>query len=39
MIELKRKINALSRQLGQEPPYPLNFLDNDMNRPSEGRES
>jgi PAS domain S-box-containing protein len=39
MIELKRQINALSRQLGQEPPYPLNFLDNDMDRPSEGRES
>ncbi|WP_260293130.1 PAS domain-containing protein [Sedimenticola hydrogenitrophicus] len=39
MIELKRQINTLSRQLGQEPPYPLNFLDNGMDRQSEGRES
>ncbi|MFA7322061.1 MAG: PAS domain S-box protein [Dokdonella sp.] len=27
MIELKQRINALSRQLGQEPPYPLAFID------------
>lgn len=27
MIELKRQVNELSRQLGREPPYPLAFLD------------
>lgn len=27
MIALKRQVNALSRQLGQEPPYPLAFLE------------
>jgi len=26
MIELKQRINALSRELGREPPYPLDFL-------------
>lgn len=26
MIALKQQVNALSRQLGQEPPYPLAFL-------------
>jgi len=27
MIALKQQVNELSRQLGQEPPYPLAFLD------------
>lgn len=27
MIELKQRINALSRELGREPPYPLAFID------------
>jgi PAS domain S-box-containing protein len=27
MIKLKQQINALSQQLGQDPPYPLAFLD------------
>jgi PAS domain S-box-containing protein len=27
MISLKQQINALFRQLGREPPYPLSFLD------------
>ena len=27
MIALKQQVNALSRQLGQAPPYPLSFLD------------
>jgi hypothetical protein len=27
MIELKRQVNALSVQLGREPPFPLAFLD------------
>ncbi len=29
MIALKRQVNELSRQLGQEPPYALAFLDAD----------
>lgn len=29
VIELKRRVNALSRELGLEPPYPLAFLDPD----------
>jgi PAS domain S-box-containing protein len=29
MIELKRRVNALSRELGREPPYPLGFLEAD----------
>jgi two-component system sensor histidine kinase/response regulator len=29
MIELKQKVNELSRQLGQPPPYPLAFLPQD----------
>ncbi|OIQ98902.1 putative diguanylate cyclase YegE [mine drainage metagenome] len=33
MIALKRQINELSHLLGQEPPYPLEFL----NRPSKGK--
>lgn len=28
MIELKKQINALSLELGRNPPYPLAFLDN-----------
>jgi PAS domain S-box-containing protein len=27
MIELKRKVNELARELGREPPYPLAFLE------------
>lgn len=27
MIELKRQANAMARELGREPPYPLAFLD------------
>ena len=27
MIALKQQVNELSRRLGQEPPYPLAFLD------------
>lgn len=27
MIKLKQQVNALSRQLGLEPPYPLTFLE------------
>ncbi|WP_404361202.1 PAS domain-containing protein [Methylotuvimicrobium sp. KM1] len=30
MIALKQKINQLSQQLGQSPPYPLAFLDNSQ---------
>ncbi len=30
MIEMKKRINALSQELGREPPYPLAFL-NDAN--------
>lgn len=33
MIELKKQVNALSRELGREPPYPLAFLNNE----TEGR--
>ncbi|QPK65178.1 PAS domain S-box protein [Methylomonas sp. LL1] len=33
MIALKQRINALSRQLGREAPYPLAFLD-DQAQPS-----
>lgn len=33
MIELKRRINALSRELGREPPYPLGFLEADDGKP------
>ncbi len=29
MIEMKKQINALSQQLGREPPYPLAFLNGD----------
>lgn len=32
MIDLKRRINALSAELGRDPPYPLAFL-NDDGRP------
>ena len=27
MIELKRKVNELSQELGREPPYALSFLE------------
>ena len=27
MIELKRQVNVLSRELGRAPPYPLAFLE------------
>ena len=33
MIELKRRVNALSAELGREPPYPLAFLDDDRRPP------
>jgi len=33
MIELKRRVNALSRELGREPPYPLAFLDGGIDGP------
>ena len=35
MIELKQQVNALARELGREPPHPLDFLDADGegNRP------
>ena len=33
MIALKRRINELSHLLGQDPPYPLEFL----NKPSKGK--
>ncbi len=29
MIELKKRVNALSRELGREAPYPLAFLDDE----------
>jgi hypothetical protein len=29
MIALKREVNALSRELGREPPYDLSFADDD----------
>ncbi len=32
MIELKQEVNALSRQLGLPPPYPLGFLTEDRTR-------
>lgn len=35
MISLKQQINALSRQLGREPPYPLSFLDTPSAQPQE----
>lgn len=36
MIELKQQVNALSRQLGQEPPYALSFLDSPAAAPKAG---
>jgi hypothetical protein len=36
MISLKQQINALSRQLGREPPYPLSFLDTPSAQSQEG---
>lgn len=35
MIALKQQVDALSRQLGQEPPYPLAFLDVPTVQPKE----
>lgn len=35
MIELKQRINALSRELGREPPYPLTFIDEAGEPPGE----
>ncbi len=35
MIELKKQVNALARELGRPPPYPLTFL----NEPDGGREA
>lgn len=32
MIELKKQVNELSRQLGREPPYALDFLDTPPER-------
>jgi PAS domain S-box-containing protein len=29
MLEMKKTINALSRELGREPPYPLAFIDRE----------
>jgi PAS domain S-box-containing protein len=29
MLEMKKRINTLSRELGREPPFPLAFLDED----------
>ncbi|PWB58415.1 MAG: diguanylate cyclase [Nitrosomonadales bacterium] len=36
MIALKQQVNALSRQLGEEPPYPLAFLEDPSAQPKEG---
>ena len=36
MIELKQRINALSRELGREPPYPLAFIDEAAKPAGEG---
>jgi hypothetical protein len=33
MIELKKRVNALSRELGREAPYPLAFLDDEPGEP------
>ena len=35
MIALKQRINDLSRQLGQEPPYPLSFIGNSSPGPGD----
>lgn len=31
MVELKQRVNALSRELGLPPPYPLSFLHSESN--------
>jgi hypothetical protein len=31
MVELKKRINQLSRELGRAPPYPLLFLQPSAN--------
>jgi hypothetical protein len=36
MIALKQRINALCRQLGQEPPHALAFLDGPAAQPDTG---
>lgn len=36
MIALKQRVNELSRQLGQEPPFPLAFLDAQSAPPKGG---
>jgi hypothetical protein len=33
MIELKRQVNELSRQLGRKAPYPLEFMPADQPKP------
>lgn len=38
MITLKQQVNELSRQLGQEPPYPLTFLDAPQAQPKGNTE-
>jgi hypothetical protein len=37
MIALKQQVNELSRQLGQEPFYPLAFLDTVPVQPEESQ--
>lgn len=32
MLELKKRINALNRELGRPPPYSLDFLDSGPDR-------
>jgi PAS domain S-box-containing protein len=37
MISLKQRINELSLQLGQEPPYPLSFIGTPPEQPQKGK--
>lgn len=39
MIDLKRRINALSEQLGQSPPYDLSFTESGIDRFESGPSS
>lgn len=39
MIELKRQVNVLSRELGREPPYPLGFLEQSAAPPLESADA
>lgn len=39
MIELKRQINGLARELGQPPPYPLGFLNETAIPPTDDASS